>query len=140
MYLTRIIYASKVSETFNQDDIHKILTKAQLNNSELNITGFLCFDHNYFLQCLEGSRTSVNKIYHKIAQDSRHSELTIIEYSEVSQRIFHQWTMGLHFDSNENRELNLQFSKNDYFNPFELSSGGAVAFLKHLSNLKLEKK
>lgn len=136
MYLTRLVYASKISDDFNNDDIHKIIRKAKNNNSELNITGYLCFNHNYFLQCLEGGRTSVNQIYHKIVKDPRHEDLTIIDYSEINQRIFHDWAMGLYIDSMDNRSLNLQFSKSDSFNPFELSGEGAILLLKHLANQK----
>ncbi|MFT6154311.1 MAG: hypothetical protein ACJA1X_001663 [Bermanella sp.] len=57
MFLTRLVYASTISENFNCDDIEGILAVARKNNKQNNITGMLCFNRKYFLQCLKGSRT-----------------------------------------------------------------------------------
>lgn len=56
MFLTRLIYTSSVSEQFSPDDISTILDAARNNNQKFNVTGMLCFNRKYFLQCLEGSR------------------------------------------------------------------------------------
>lgn len=62
MFLVRLVYASQISDHFSADDIESILKKARKNNKKLNVTGLLCFNRKYFLQCLEGSRTNVNTI------------------------------------------------------------------------------
>lgn len=71
MFLTRLVYASTISESFTPDDIESILIAARKNNIKTNVTGILCFNRKYFLQCLEGSRTAVNKTYHHILNDPK---------------------------------------------------------------------
>jgi hypothetical protein len=64
------------------------------NNSEANITGMLCCDGRYFLQCLEGSRLAVNRTYSKILSDPRHGNVVLLSYGEVASRHFSEWAMG----------------------------------------------
>jgi hypothetical protein len=78
MYLVSLIYASIPEEGFSKEDIEDILTKSKKNNERDDITGMLCFNHNYFLQCLEGSRESVNRTYSRICNDNRHKEMVIL--------------------------------------------------------------
>ena len=63
MFLVRLIYASKISSGFGPEDIESILQSARTYNVKTNVTGMLCFSNEYFLQCLEGSRTAVIKFY-----------------------------------------------------------------------------
>ncbi|MGB1801392.1 MAG: BLUF domain-containing protein, partial [Gammaproteobacteria bacterium] len=94
MFLTRLIYTSTISELFSPDDIPAILDTARNNNQRANVTGLLCFNSKYFLQCLEGSREEVNKIYHLIINDDRHRLVTLLYYGEISVREFGKWSMG----------------------------------------------
>ena len=66
MYLARLIYTSVPTHDFSPDDISGILETARHNNREHSITGLLYFNHRYFLQCLEGSRSNINKIYQRL--------------------------------------------------------------------------
>jgi hypothetical protein len=58
MFLVRLIYASTVADTFKPTDIECILTTARKKNKQHGLTGMLCFNSRYFLQCLEGSRSA----------------------------------------------------------------------------------
>ena len=69
MFLTRLVYTSKISDVFESSDIENILVTARRENERNNITGMLCFNRKYFLQCLEGSREDVNQTYHRILND-----------------------------------------------------------------------
>jgi hypothetical protein len=60
MLLVRLIYASQPSESFKLEDIEKIVVSARQNNVAKAVTGLLYFNQHYFLQCLAGSRSSVN--------------------------------------------------------------------------------
>jgi hypothetical protein len=60
--LVRLVYASTLNKKTDPSELKKILDVATTNNVEENITGILVFGDDYFLQCLEGGRGSVNFI------------------------------------------------------------------------------
>ena len=82
MFLVRLIYTSKTSSQNVWKRITRIieniLEKARSNNLKNNVTGLLCFNNKYFLQCLEGSREKVNNTYHQILNDKRHSNIIML--------------------------------------------------------------
>lgn len=121
MYLVRLIYASSVTEAFKPGDIENILESARLRNVQDNVTGMLCFNQNYFLQCLEGSRTSVNGVYHRILNDPRHTKPVLLDYQEILTREFTDWAMGYISESSLTAPLNLKFSGTPFFEPYSMS-------------------
>ncbi|TQV77499.1 BLUF domain-containing protein [Aliikangiella marina] len=129
MYLIRLVYTSSVSEQFSQGDIENILDVARKNNNKLNVTGMLCFNSRLFLQCLEGSRENVNKVYHTILNDPRHEKIEILEYQEISEREFDTWSMGYVPESSLTKPLNLRFSGSPHFSPYEMSGDSAHRLL-----------
>lgn len=94
MFLVRLIYASKISSGFGPKDIENILQSARTYNVKTNVTGMLCFSNDYFLQCLEGSRTAVNNTYQQILNDKRHQNVIMLNYTQIPEREFETWSMG----------------------------------------------
>jgi hypothetical protein len=135
MFLVQLIYASKVSDMFLPGDVESILETARVNNKALGITGMLCFNSTYFLQCLEGSRAAVNKIFNTISTDSRHDSMLILAYSEIYTRDFGDWDMGYVPESELKRKTLLKYASTDTFNPFLMQGESA---LNMLSDLKSE--
>lgn len=133
MFLARLIYASKVNDNVNLEEVEKIITTAQKNNTELGVTGILIYNNQYFLQALEGGRNEVNQIYHKILNDKRHSDPTIIDYREIAERTFSDWSMKLYLDTKSKKNLNLKYSSQDTFDPFNLSAESALLCLKEIT-------
>jgi len=121
MILVRLIYTSTVTEDFVPAEIDHILKTARANNKNRNVTGLLCFNNTFFLQCLEGSREQVNNTYQKILNDKRHTNITILSYSEIIEREFHEWSMGYMPNSSLTTPLNLKYSSTPDFNPYEMS-------------------
>lgn len=136
MALFRLIYASTASEGLDKDQILSIIEKARINNTNLSLTGCLAFNHKFFLQVLEGSSENLNRVFHKISQDPRHTDIRLIEYSSCSYRNFYQWSMGLLMDSELNRNEIMKYSSSDKFSPYELNSDSAIELMMYL----LEKK
>lgn len=136
MFLTRLVYASTISEDFNCDDIEGILAVARKNNKQNNITGMLCFNRKYFLQCLEGSRTNVNNAYHKILNDNRHSRIVMLDYKEITMREFSDWAMGYMPESSLTAPTNLKYSGKSEFIPYEMSGESAHQMMLALKDLK----
>ena len=92
MFLVRLIYASKISSGFGPEDIENILQSARTYNVKTNVTGMLCFSNEYFLQCLEGSRTAVNNTYQQILNDKRHHNVIMLNFPKESLK-HGQWAM-----------------------------------------------
>lgn len=121
MFLVRLVYTSKVTESFEPRDVERILESARRQNPEQNVTGLLCFNHVYFLQCLEGSREAVNETYSRIQNDPRHAEILLLDYKEIIEREFDQWSMGYMSEASLTAPLNLRFSGTPEFDPYKMS-------------------
>lgn len=134
MYLVRLVYTSTIVDGFSSSEIESILESARRNNLKSSVTGLLCFDRNLFLQCLEGSRTAVNKIYHQILNDPRHSNIIMLDYKEIIEREFSEWNMGYIPQSSLTKPINLQFSGTPQFSPYEMSGESAHQLMLALKN------
>lgn len=140
MYLVRLIYASKVSADFEASDIENILTQAWQNNEKSDVSGVLCFSGEYFLQCLEGSRTTVNATYGAILNDPRHQDIVLLDYSEIIKREFSHWSMGYIREASASPDLLAGYSGSNAFKPFSMSGESAHQMLVDMgSSLPLAK-
>jgi hypothetical protein len=126
MYLVRLIYTSRISASFEQADMAQILDSARKFNRTNHITGLLYFNRKMFLQCLEGPRETVNLAYAKIMNDTRHEELNLLAFSEISERLFADWSMGYVPENKVTDGINLKYSTNPNFNPMLLSGDSAL--------------
>ena len=55
--------------------MEQILQKSQDANSHRAITGLLLFSEGHFLQLLKGPEEEVRRVYSKIVQDERHTNV-----------------------------------------------------------------
>lgn len=127
--MIRLMYASR-AVNLGPMDIKDILSSSQRNNQALGITGALCLSNGIFLQCLEGERSVVNALYHRILADRRHNGTEILAYDEVVKRMFTGWSMGLIGTSKENTEMFLRYSPVAAFDPYCMSSHGLIEFFQ----------
>jgi Sensors of blue-light using FAD. len=135
MYVTRLIYCSRVTDVFHHDSIADILRASHRHNFDDDITGILCFSNNYFLQCLEGSRTLVNHLYQKLVLDPRHTDLMLLGFETVVSRSFYHWSMAYVGEENFQKAsaLLLKHSGSREFNPYHLTDEAAFHLLHDLS-------
>lgn len=134
MYLVRSTYVSTIGEGFSLEDIENILETAVKHNKINKVTGVLCFSKCLFLQCLEGSRKSVNQTLQKIMADSRHHDFTLLDYREIAEREFDEWSMGYVPESSLTAAVNLKYSADGEFNPYGMSSNTINQFMMTLKN------
>jgi hypothetical protein len=125
MFLTRLVYVSTVTDIFKATDIEDILSVARKHNTKSSVTGMLCFNSQYFLQCIEGSRADINSTYHKILNDKRHTHIVMLDYKEVNAREFSDWSMGYMPESSFSAPMNLKYSGTREFSPYEMSGESA---------------
>lgn len=93
MLLVRSLYYSDTALS-SVGDIDAILDTARRRNAEMNITGVLIIDRGRFLQVLEGAREVVSSLLLRIAADPRHGNMRLADFTEVSERRYHTWSMG----------------------------------------------
>ncbi len=129
MRLVQLLYCSNAELPVNLDVVRKIASTSAAKNEAASITGILAFDHETYIQALEGPRDVVNNLYLRIARDPRHADLTIISYEEIEEREFGKWSMGF-IGPIAKSEGVLEGFDGDTFNPFELRAETARKLLR----------
>jgi len=130
MAIVRLIYASKIKAGHGPNDVMKIIEVSEKNNQKKGITGALCFGPRHFLQCLEGQRDEVNKLYNTIITDDRHTNVELLYYADIDERVFGDWSMGYVLAEQKLHDIVFRFGGSGDFNPYEFSGQQAVLFLK----------
>ena len=130
--LIQLTYASRTSKTPDPEDLKSILASSQRNNIRAGITGALCLSNGIFLQQLEGDRTAVNELYHRILLDPRHRDPAILDFSEIASRKFAQWSMGSLSSLESNRAIYLKYSRSASFDPYTMSSATLRCFFDEI--------
>jgi hypothetical protein len=97
--LTRLVYHSRCALSDNTqqrlEDLRAILAKSTENNRKRDITGALAFDDMHFIQVLEGERNDLWDVFQHIMRDDRHTDVRLVQFVEVPERLFGNWWMAL---------------------------------------------
>jgi hypothetical protein len=92
--LRRLIYVSKPAPALEGSDVASILEVARARNRASHITGFLAFNHETFLQVLEGSGEAVSECFGRIMADPRHTHVQLVSFEPIDAKGFPDWGMG----------------------------------------------
>lgn len=130
--LVRLLYASRAREGAGVEQMQSILQACRSKNPEEGITGILCHSGGIYMQVLEGGRITVNRLYNLIAKDSRHKDVVVLHYEEVSERLFSSWTMGQVDLAKVNPSLLLKYSEKPVLDPYSVSGKASMALLQEL--------
>ena len=130
--LVRLMYASRAAEMVRPDVLHAILKKSTHDNPGIGVTGVLCFSGEVFLQVLEGGRLQVSKLYNRIAQDPRHTDVVLLSYDEIDERSFAGWAMGQVNMARLNPALLLKYSETAVLDPYAVSGKVSMALFNEL--------
>ena len=93
--MVRLLYVSRATGPQTTTVTTSILLQAQAHNPGQGITGVLCQGQGLFFQVLEGERSRVNALYRRICADTRHHEVELLHYEDITERRFGQWAMAL---------------------------------------------
>jgi hypothetical protein len=131
--LVRLIYASRSTTPITDQVVEDVLAKSRESNPNAGITGVLCVcDGNVFMQLLEGGRDDVNRLYARVIHDTRHTDVTLLEYAEITERHFTNWRMGRVDLNRINAGMVLKYSEKPRLDPFQLPGGVAIAVLQDI--------
>jgi hypothetical protein len=86
--LYAICYVSSEVNNLSEDDVHKILKQAKINNTINNITGILLYSEGNFFQVIEGDKLAITNLFEEIVNDNRHQNIIKIFEREVYQEPF----------------------------------------------------
>lgn len=110
--LAQLLYCSKPTSKFNISDVDDILAKCNKNNTARDVTGFLVFDGETFLQLLEGPPDSLQQILEKIKADSRHENIRVLVHEYTGSRHFGAWFMAYESIAGETAHFGGTVTKN----------------------------
>ncbi len=113
MSLRQLIYVSALAQHADPSCVGDILRVSASNNALNHVTGMLLYAQGSFLQVLEGEPLTLAKLYHKICNDPRHTQALKLIETEISERQFGQWSMGMGNVSVD--ELQRVDGMNDFF-------------------------
>lgn len=92
--LLRLIYSSVSVGPQTGSMTHSILKTARAWNQAHEITGVLCQLNGIFLQALEGEGAAVTKLYARIFEDRRHTNVEMIHCERITKRRYGKWSMA----------------------------------------------
>jgi len=102
MSLVQLVYTSKPSSGgkghSKLQTLREVHAISQQINAAHDVTGFLAFDVQHYIQVLEGKQAVVNATYDRIQRDPRHTDLKLLDVVPIRSRMFGQWSMGASFD------------------------------------------
>jgi hypothetical protein len=130
--LVRLLYASRATSPIRTETLAAILRKSTKNNAASGVTGLLCHTDDVYLQVLEGGRADVSSLYNRIACDRQHTDVTLLSYDEITERLFAGWSMGQVSVNRLNPALVLKYSDRATLDPYAMRGVVALGLLKEL--------
>ena len=129
--LVRLLYCSRAVDT-SPTAIDSILAQSRQHNPVTGITGILCYGGGIFLQAIEGGRMPVSELFGHIQKDSRHKDVALLHYEEITERRFGGWTMGQVNVTKVNHSILLKYSERPELDPYSVSGRVSLALLEDL--------
>ncbi len=93
--LFALTYVSHQQIDFSETDLALLVDAAGRKNALLDITGYLCYFGNSFVQYLEGDEARVKRVMDSISRDRRHNVTNLVEIGAVTMRRFPTWRMRM---------------------------------------------
>ena len=130
--LVRLLYVSRAVDPKANEETDSILDSSRQHNIANGITGILCYGGGIYLQAIEGGRKQVNELYGHIVRDTRHKDVVLLDYEEITERRFGGWTMGKVNLSKLNTSIVLKYSEQPELDPYSVSGAVSLALLEEL--------
>ena len=77
--MKRLTYTSKLTAPLSEDDVEEIGRISKRNNQKQGITGVLIYFSGFFFQIIEGDEVRIDRLYEKIGQDRRHTDILCLK-------------------------------------------------------------
>jgi hypothetical protein len=132
--LVRLMYASRAAAGLDNEEVAAILRQSRAANARDGVTGALCLCNagRLFIQVLEGGREAVSRRYNRIAADARHTDVTLLQFDEVTERRFAGWSMGQVNMARLNQALILKYSETGNLDPWSVPGHATAAMFDEM--------
>ena len=91
----RLLYISRATSGTTHEQIQDIQRAALQHNPAAGITGVLVHGGGLFMQVLEGPEQTVLRLYVKILDDRRHTDVRLIHISPAEEQVFKNCSMAV---------------------------------------------
>lgn len=108
------------------------------NNTRDRIPGVLVVGDGSFFQLIEGSSVGVSKCFERIKADTRHDDVQVISFGDVSKRLFPDWKMRLVCLSRIKNEIIKAHAIQGAFQPRLTSEFAIEEFCQALTRTEIE--
>jgi len=88
-----LVYLSQATIHLSDDQLDSLEVQSASANELLRITGYLFYANDKFVQYIEGPAATLDELYKRICNDSRHTILNTIRGTIGSERRFPRWSM-----------------------------------------------
>jgi len=92
--LFALTYLSKATRDLLPEELDSILLQARLFNASEQVTGVLLYGDECFFQLLEGSETSVRRVFDRVSRARAHKNIQVLSEGPIAERCFESWHMG----------------------------------------------
>ncbi|MEM6462959.1 MAG: BLUF domain-containing protein [Pseudomonadota bacterium] len=93
--LAALVYKSRATQSFDAGSLDELISRAQARNADEDLTGAVYYDSGRFLQWLEGPADRLDHVAASISRDQRHTDIKVLSYGFVPERMYSGWTMRL---------------------------------------------
>ncbi len=100
-----IIYISRAGDSIFEEAIQLMLLQARIFNRRNGITGCLLYHQGYFIQLMEGEKEQLDRLYDRIQEDARHTDVTTLWEGYSEDHLYRAWTMAYHDCLEETEEV-----------------------------------
>lgn len=87
------IYSSQTNDEIEVETLRDIQTIARTENTKHNITGYLTYKKETFIQYIEGPEEEINQLVTNLNNDKRHNIIKSIHFPPKQKRVFKGWSM-----------------------------------------------
>ncbi|NME68250.1 BLUF domain-containing protein [Flammeovirga aprica] len=91
--ISSYIYSSQTNDDIEVETLRDIQNIAKTENSKHNITGYLTYKKETFIQYIEGPDEEIQQLITNLKNDKRHNILKSIHFPPKTQRVFKGWSM-----------------------------------------------
>lgn len=87
------MYISEALSKFEGYRLDELAQRAAEKNARLDITGYLYFERQRFLQYIEGEPNTLESLMATIERDNRHEVIHVLKTDDLPSRKFPDWSM-----------------------------------------------
>ena len=133
-----LTYESNATGNPTVKDMEQLLVEARTNNIKNGITGCLIFYNGGFIQIIEGEKAKLEKLYGKIKNDTRHTDVHLFSEANITERTFSNWGMSyIVFDEHSSKTLEVKRLKANILLLSDLSEQTNTTVLLFWRRIKL---